>query len=69
MRVTHDNGKTDRRYKVAREYCGQARPAYVARFCGQFLTSAATDWQAWLECAAHKARQLAAMNQPNQPRA
>ena len=60
MRVTRDNGTTDRRYSVAPEYCGQARPAYVARFCGQFLGHAPADWQAWLLCAEHKARQLGA---------
>ena len=58
MRVTHDNGTTDRRYKVGPQAIGKDKPQYVATFCGQYLAHAATDWQAWLICAENKAARI-----------
>lgn len=33
--------RRDRRYTVAREYCGYPKPRHVARFCGEWLGNAA----------------------------
>lgn len=32
--------RRDRRYTIAREYCGYAQPRHVARFCGDWLGQA-----------------------------
>jgi hypothetical protein len=31
------HGKRDRRYSVAREYCGCSTPQWVVRFCGDWI--------------------------------
>ncbi len=31
------DGKRDRRYSVAREYCGCSTPQWVVRFCGDWI--------------------------------
>lgn len=33
------NGARDKRYHVAREYCGKAKPEFVLRFCDEFIVS------------------------------
>lgn len=47
MTATHPvhpgTGRRDRRYAIAREYCGRTAPQWVARFCGD-----------WIGCAQHR---------------
>lgn len=31
------NGKRDRRYSIAREYCGYSKAQWVVRFCGHWI--------------------------------
>lgn len=45
----HADGKIDRRYAIAREYCGYKAPQWVARFCGD-----------WLGCAPNRPAAIAA---------
>lgn len=35
--VTHCMGGRDKRYTVAKEFCGYAEARYVARFCGEWI--------------------------------
>ena len=51
----------DRRYTIAREYCGHARPRFVARFCGDWLGQSRRRHRAVAITAAHRAAQLRAM--------
>lgn len=36
----HGSGKPDRRYSIAREYCGYSAAQWVVRFCGDWVGSA-----------------------------
>ncbi|MDG4868636.1 hypothetical protein P8631_11550 (plasmid) [Guyparkeria sp. 1SP6A2] len=47
IRIAHPDGTTDLRYSVTREHCGEAAPAWVARFCGDWIGKAATEGAAW----------------------
>lgn len=38
--------KKDRRFSIAREFCGHATPQFVARFCGEWIGRAATKGEA-----------------------
>jgi hypothetical protein len=38
--------KKDRRFTVTRECCGHATPQFVARFCGDWIGSATTEFDA-----------------------
>lgn len=58
MKITHDNGTTDKRYTVAPMATGHAMPSHAALFCGEYIGQAGTDWQAWLICAEHKAARI-----------
>lgn len=35
----HPNGKRDRRYSIARAFCGYRKPHWVVRFCGDWVGS------------------------------
>ena len=60
--VTHDNGKPDFRYSVALEFCGHAKPHYVARFCDdEFIGSSEFYSSAALLAIGHNARRKGAM--------
>lgn len=37
----HHTGNRDRRYSIAREYCGFKKPQWVVRFCGDWIGRAA----------------------------
>lgn len=54
MRITHQDGTTDRRYTVAKEFAGQAKPQFVARFCGEWIGAAGREAGAWLLAGTHK---------------
>lgn len=47
-RPRHRDGTIDRRYSIAREFCGHKKPQWVARFCGD-----------WLGCAPRRLAALA----------
>lgn len=61
MRITHQDGTTDRRYSVAEEFTGKAKPQFVARFCGERIGSAGREAGAWLLAGAHKHGQTRAL--------
>ncbi|MGH9931703.1 MAG: hypothetical protein ACREA9_21075 [Pyrinomonadaceae bacterium] len=44
----------DSRYTVALEYIGQAKPRWVARFCGNWLSWRKSQRSAWSDCQDHK---------------
>jgi hypothetical protein len=55
--------KRDGRYSVALEYIGQAKPRWVARFCGDWLDWRKSERAAWATCdehAQHRQTQLTA---------
>lgn len=43
----------DARYSVTLEWCGQSRPMWIARFCGDWLGKAACRSAALAICQAH----------------
>ncbi len=45
----------DRRWQIALEYCGYAKPRYVARFCGDWLGQSVTRQGALAICRKHAA--------------
>ena len=47
--------RRDRRYTVNLEYCGHARRRHVARFCGDWLSQAASRTAALAIATAHAA--------------
>jgi hypothetical protein len=47
--------KSDSRYTVQREFCGHAKPRFVARFCGEFISSHLSYSGAVLAVVGHKA--------------
>lgn len=51
----HHNGKPDRRYSIAREYCGCERPQWVVRFCGDWIGRAAQRADALSIALGHQA--------------
>jgi len=53
--VRHDNGAIDKRYTIQLEYCGHAKPLYVARFCDEFIGSSISRAAMVMRCACHKA--------------
>lgn len=55
--------KSDKRYRVAREFCGESELCYVARFCGEWLGKSDTAQGAWL-LAYNDLRQRAALLVP-----
>lgn len=59
MRVNHI--LRDRRYRIAREYCGYATRRHVARFCGDWLGQATTRQGALTIASAHAARRACLM--------
>lgn len=48
--IKHADGTIDKRYTVSLEYCGYAKPRYVARFCGDWLGQRETKTDAWELC-------------------
>lgn len=48
--------KLDRRFTIAKEFCGYSTPRYVARFCGEWLGQAETRAEARLIAINHKER-------------
>lgn len=44
----------DSRYTVTLEYTGQAKPQFVVRFCGEFVTSRSTYTAAVLAATGHR---------------
>jgi hypothetical protein len=48
--------RSDARYTVAKEYCGQAAPRWVARFCGEWLGQSISRNTAVMLCIGHSAR-------------
>lgn len=49
----------DRRYALQREWCGHARPRWVARFCDQWIGSSASALGGRHLIADHAANRLA----------
>lgn len=47
--------RRDRRYTIAREYCGYPQQRHVARFCGDWLGQAKTPSAAQAIAAGHAA--------------
>ena len=35
--IHHEDGSVDRRYTIAKEFCGYAEKRFVARFCGDWI--------------------------------
>jgi hypothetical protein len=58
--VTYDDGERDRRYTVAREWCGHDRPRYVARYCGEWIGQSIARGAAFMLCTGHNARRMGA---------
>lgn len=52
--IRHPDGSTDKRYSVALEHCGHAKPRHVLRFCGEFIGSFAGLPQATLRAIGHR---------------
>lgn len=50
--------KKDRRYAVNREYRGWSDPAYVVRFCGEYVDHCDTAAAAWIKAAEHNAERI-----------
>jgi hypothetical protein len=40
--------KRDNRYTVTLEYCGEEKPRYIARFCGDWLGKSETELGAFM---------------------
>jgi len=51
----------DRRYCIAREFCGYTKPQHVARFCDEWIGCAPTKGRARDLVAAHRARRANAI--------
>lgn len=51
----------DRRYRVAREFCGAPRARHVARFCGDWIGQAGSRRGALALVEAHQAARAAAI--------
>jgi len=43
----------DKRYSIAKEYCGYAKPRWVARFCGEWIGQGEHKSDALMLCIAH----------------
>lgn len=54
--------KRDRRYRIAREFCGAPRARHVARFCGDWIGQAGTRRAALDLVKAHQAARTAAID-------
>ena len=54
--------RRDRRYRIAREYCGAARPQHIARFCGEWIGFAPNRAAARDIVVAHRAARDAILN-------
>lgn len=52
--VSWHNGNQDKRYSVALEFCGYETPRYVARFCGDWISSHRMETEAWTAGQVHK---------------
>lgn len=46
--------RKDRRYTVAREYCGDKEPRWVTRFCGEWVGKAETRLAAYVVAHTHR---------------
>jgi len=53
--------RRDRRYRIAREYCGDLLPRHVVRFCGDWLGFGITRAAARAIVAAHQAARHAVL--------
>lgn len=47
--------KDDQRYTVTLEYCGEALPRYIVRFCDDFVSSHSTYSAAVVRATGHRA--------------
>ena len=54
MKPKHANGKPDTRYTVTLEGTGHPQTQHVARWCGEWIDSAATKAEAWAICQSHQ---------------
>lgn len=61
MRVYHDDGTTDFRYAIRREYCGYALPVWVVRFCGVWIGSSPVQSEALALATAHQEARFAVL--------
>jgi hypothetical protein len=52
----------DRRYSIAREYCGHPKPRWVVRFCDLWIDHAGTRRAALIIAQDHQRRRLAAIS-------
>ena len=52
----------DRRYSIAREHCGYAKPRWVARFCGDWVGQGEHQSDAVMICIAHADKREAAIS-------
>jgi hypothetical protein len=57
--------RRDRRYAVAREYCGHRTPQWVARFCGDWIGCAQHRPAAVSKALAHHQLRQTALNSPS----
>lgn len=46
----------DRNYTVTREYCGEAKPQYVVRYCGEWIGRSAFKGSAFMLAVGDHAR-------------
>ena len=46
--------KSDQRYTVTREWCGDAKPRYITRFCGEWIAKATTYPAAVMLATGHR---------------
>ena len=51
----------DKRYTITKEYTGQAKPQYVVRFCGDFITSRSTYPAAVMAATGHRCQREGAL--------
>lgn len=51
----------DHRYSIAREYCGDPKPRWIARFCDTWIDDASTRARALKICERHQCEQYAKM--------
>lgn len=53
--IKHDNGKSDLRYTVDKEFCSYEEERFVARFCEEWIGQSIDKDGAIMACQKHKA--------------
>ncbi|MBS3648813.1 hypothetical protein KEU06_09365 [Pseudaminobacter sp. 19-2017] len=52
--LTHVDGSADKRYSIAKEFCGHADRRWVLRFCGEFVKSSISFASVAIRAAGHR---------------